>query len=244
MRKLNSIKLTAWLVALALLLVAPAAFAQRDAPRGEPSRAKAANLDLVILVDDALQSSVSLQLADVRDFVRELPVTTRVAVVYNAHGVAVMQQEFTTDHELAAAALRMPHGSVDDASGLFDSLLDLHKRWPATGNRRSVLLISSGLDLLRGASDSQAGLNPDLRRAIDTYRREGIVVYTIFASNAAPIGRNSFLVLNGQSCLTRLAAETGGESYFQGSQTPVSFRPFLSAIRVLLSEQEPLNSTR
>jgi hypothetical protein len=235
MRKLNSIKLTTWIVALSLLLVIPAAYAQRDGQRAEPARAKAANLDLVILVDDALQSDVSLQLADVKDFVRELPATMRVAVAYNSHGVAVMQQEFTTDHERAAAALRMPRGSVEDASGLYDSLLDLHKRWPATGNRRAVLLISSGLDLLRGASESQASRNLDLQRAINRYDREGIVVYTIFASNAAPLARNSFLVLNGQGCLVRLAQETGGESYFQGSQTPISFRPFLDEIRGLLS---------
>ena len=223
-------RILSFVLVLALFVTVAPVRAQRDSA---PARGNAA-MDLAVLVDDSLQTSVSLQLEDVKAFVRELPVTTRVAVAYSSNGVAFLAQDFTTDHERAAAALRMPRGSVDGASGLYESLRDLRKRWPATGNRRAVLLVSSGIDLLRGVFDSNPGVNPDLQAAIHVYRGDGIAVYAIYASNAGRLSRNSFLVLNGQSCLTRMAAETGGEAYFSGSQTPISFRPFLESIRSLL----------
>jgi hypothetical protein len=221
---------------VALTLTVAPAFAQKGAEQAGVRGADRSRTDLAVLVDDSLRSDTSLQLADVKAFIRELPSTMRVAVAYSSNGAAYMAQDFTTDHERAALAVRMPRGT-DDVNGIFDSLKDLQKRWPAeAGNRRVVLLISSGIDLLHGAADSQPGNNPDLQSTIDRYRRDGIVVYSIYASNASLVSRNSFLVLNGQGCLARLSNETGGEAYFSGSQTSVNFRPFLDRIRHELVE--------
>ncbi len=217
-------------------LAATPGVAQKDPVQARAARAEQTRMDVAVLVDDSVRSDVSLQLEDVKAFLRELPATTRVAVAYGSNGTAHMMQEFSADHERAAEALRMPRGSVDDVNGIYDSLKDLQKRWPADSNRKVVLLISSGIDLLRGVTDSTPGLNPDLQSAIDRYRRDGIVVYSIYASNASLVSRNSFLVLNGQGCLARLSTETGGEAYFSGSRTAVNFKPFLDRIRQELSE--------
>ncbi len=202
-----------------------------------PAQGKDANLDLAVVVDDSLNTSVALQLADVASFLRALPPTARVAVAYSANGVAQIQQDFTTDHERAAKALRLPRGSSSAYSGTYEALVDLRKRWNSTSDRLAVLLISNGIDLLRGVTDSQPGLNQDLQAAIDDYQRNGIVVYTLYASGAGRTGRNFLLTSNGQSCLARLAAETGGDSYFLGFQTPVSFKPFLDDLAKLLGQQ-------
>lgn len=202
-----------------------------------PAQGKDASLDLAVVVDDSLNSSVALQLSDVGSFLRALPSTARVAVAYSANGVAHIEQDFTTDHERAAKSLRLPRGSSSAYSGTYEALTDLRKRWNSTGGRRVVLLVSSGIDLLRGVTDSQAGLNQDLQAAIEDYQRNGVVVYTLYATGVGRIGRNFFLTSNGQSCLARLAAETGGDAYFLGFQTPVSFKPFLDDLAKLLGQQ-------
>lgn len=202
-----------------------------------PAQGKDAGLDLAVVVDDSLNSSVALQLSDVGSFLRALPPTARVAVAYTTNGVADLEQDFTADHERAARALRLPRGSASSFSGTYEALVDLRKRWTPNGNRRVVLLVSSGIDLLRGTLESQPGLNRDLQAAIEDYQRNGIVVYTLYGAGAGRIGRNFFLVNNGQSCLARLAAETGGDSYFLGFQTPVSFKPFLDDLAKLLGQQ-------
>ncbi|NDQ58489.1 MAG: hypothetical protein GZ088_15595 [Acidipila sp.] len=184
-------------------------------------------MDLAILVDDSLDTRLGGQFKDLHEFLRALPPTTRVGVAYSSHGSARFRQELSADHELAAKALRLPSGATNDVSAIYLALADMLKNWPAGTNRRAVLLISDGIDLFRGVSDSEPGQNIDLQAAIDLAQRNGITVFTLFASGAAPYRNNFYLVGNGQSGLLRLAAETGGEAYFQGSQTPIAFRPFL-----------------
>src|SRR5260370_16834163 len=186
---------------------------------------------------DSLDPSVGNQLSDLASFIRALPATTRVAVAYSSNGIARIQQDLTSDHELGAKSLRLPQGFSEGPSGIYESLLDLNKRWHSTSNRRAVVLVASGIDLLRGIVDSQPGVNQDLQAAIDEFHRSAISAYTIYASDPGRLGRNFFLTANGQGCLSRLTAETGGDSYSQGFQTPISFQPYLEDIRKLLGQQ-------
>jgi hypothetical protein len=55
---------------------------------------------------------------------------------------AVIAQDFTTDHALAAKALRIPRGQFGIGSSPYLAVIDWLKRWPDTGSRRSLLLIS------------------------------------------------------------------------------------------------------
>jgi hypothetical protein len=202
------------------------------AAQGEQGR-----LDLAILVDDSLDASLGSQFRDLSQFLRGLPATTRVGVFYSSHGTTSLRQDFTPDHELAVKALRLPAGSVNDGSSIYLSIADLLKRWTKDGNRAAVLLISDGIDLFRGVSLSDAYEDMDLQTAIEQAQRNGITVFTLFANGAARYRSNFFLIANGQSCLLRLASETGGEAYFQGSQTPIAFRPFLETATKRLGRQ-------
>lgn len=196
-------------------------------------------LDLIILIDNSLDSSLGLQLSDISNFIRALPPSTRVAIYYSEYGSAQKAQDFTVNRDLAAKALRIPLGRSQEGSSIFQATSDLLKRWPAgTGrNRRAVLLISNGIDLFRGVTDSNPGANMDLQAAIDSAQRAEVTFFTIFANGAAQVSGNSFLISNGQGCLSRIASETGGEAFFQGLQTPLSFAPYLHQLSKLLGQQ-------
>jgi len=194
-------------------------------------------MNLALMIDENVGSGFGIQLDNLASFIRALPPNVRVAVVYARNGNATVAQDFTSDHAAAAKALRLPLGSPGAIDSPYLALLNLLQRWPEGGDPGEVLLVSHGIDLFRGASSSAAGVNPDLRRAIETSLRRGIVVNTLYASGSGRVQRNRFLVSNGQGCLSRLAAETGGEAFFQGYDTPVSFKPFLERLRENLGQQ-------
>src|ERR1700678_1451799 len=64
-----------------------------------------AGLDLFILIDDASDTSLGGQLADLRAFVNSQPSTTAVGIGYMRNAVVQIAQNFTTDHAAAAKAL-------------------------------------------------------------------------------------------------------------------------------------------
>jgi intracellular sulfur oxidation DsrE/DsrF family protein len=203
---------------------------------GASQRPKAKGLDVAIVVDDAVGTSLGGQLRDLANFIRALPPRAQVEVVYAANGVARIEQSFTTEHEAAAKSLRLPSGSNAGASGLYDALRDLAKRWPHDGAKRVVILVSQGVDLVSSNEDSSPFSNALLDRAVGAFQREGITAYTIYASDAGRVGVHPLLVSNGQGCLSRLAAETGGEAYFQGRRTPIDFNAYLEQIRRRLGQ--------
>lgn len=194
-------------------------------------------LDLAILMDDSLASTIGLQMGDLRQFIHSLPATTRVAVAYAKHGDASIAQGFTTDRELAAKALRLPIGRGNEISSIYQSLADLVKQWPVDGNRRAVLMVSDGIDLYYGVVESQPSLNPNVKEAIGVAQRAGVTVYTIFANTAGGYSRDFDLVNNGQGSLGLLTSETGGEAFFQVLETPLAFAPYLQQFKELLDQQ-------
>ena len=199
-----------------------------------------AGLDLAILIDNSLDSSLGLQLSDISNFIHSLPPSTRVAIYYSEYGSAKPAQAFTVNRDLAAKALRLPLGRSQQGASIFQATSNLLKHWPggSSRNRRAVLLISNGIDLFRGVTDSNPGANMDLQEAIDSAQRAEVTFYTIFA-NGSPVSSsgNSFLISNGQGCLNRITSETGGEAFFQGLQTPLSFAPYLHQLSKLLGQQ-------
>lgn len=195
------------------------------------------SLDLAILIDDSLDASIGTHYGELRDFIRSLPANTKVAVAYASHGNAIMAENFTTNYERAAAALRITGGVYTRAPSTFTALTDLIKHWPEEGDRKVVLVLSSGIDLNWGLSDALPSSNPDLHRAIAAAQRNGVNVYTIYAKSSEGVPDNLFLINAGQSCLAELARSTGGEAYFQGLQTPINFYPILRDLRDQLEHQ-------
>jgi hypothetical protein len=191
-------------------------------------------LYLAVLIDDSLDSSVASQWNDVKAFLAAQPDTTYVSVAYARNGTAMLAQDFTNDHELAAKALRIPLGSGGAFSSPYLALLDLMKRWPTSADRRSILLISSGIDYFRGGFDPRS---PDLDPTIQRAQKQNINVWSIYAPDAGHRARGFFLSTRAQSNLSQLADETGAESYALGTLAPVSFKPYLDEIGVHLSNQ-------
>src|SRR6267378_3013668 len=68
-------------------------------------------LFIAVLIDDSLRSSIANQWNDLRAFLMAQPPTTYIAVAYARNGTAMVAQDFTTDHALAAKAIRLPLGS-------------------------------------------------------------------------------------------------------------------------------------
>jgi hypothetical protein len=189
-------------------------------------------LFLAVLIDDSLDSSIASQWGDLKAFLTSQPASTYISVSYARNGEAMVAQDFTNDHELAAKALRIPLGGGGAFSSPYLALLDLMKRLPA-GERRSILLFSSGIDYLRGNFPT----SPDLTSAIERAQKQNINVWSIYSPDAGHRARGFFLTSQAQSNLSQLSDETGAESYYLGAGTPVTFRPYFDEISAHLSNQ-------
>ncbi len=187
-----------------------------------PIREKRPELELFVLIDDACDTSAGLQLDDLRGFIKSQSDTTFVGVGYIRNSSVQIAQNLTRDHEQAAHALRIPFGSSAAYSSPYLALTSLVEGWPVSENQRAVFLVSPGIDGLQpGPSNSY------LDEAINHARRANIEVYAIYASPSGRLGRNLWRMNFGQSNLSQLGDETGGDAFFQGFQTPLSFKPFL-----------------
>lgn len=198
-----------------------------------PAQGERGALDFAVVIDEETSGDLDLQLNDIRDFIKEMPSSARVAVFYAANGTVKIVQDFTTDHEAAAKSVRMPMGNVGAYASDYLSVIDLMKRWPASGARREMLLVADGIDRFRGDIPE----SPDLDTAIEHAQKSGFIIHTIYARGVGRAGRNFFRVSLGQGNLSKLADQTGGESFFQGTQTPVAYAPFLKQLTFVLNNQ-------
>jgi VWFA-related protein len=192
-------------------------------------------LFLAILIDDSLDSEAASQWNDLKSFINEQPQNTYIAVAYARNGAAMVAQDFTQDHALAAKALRIPLGGQGAFSSPYLALQDWLKRWPsAAGDRRSIIMISSGVDYFRGGFDP---IDPDLDSTIERAQKENINVWTIYYPDEGHAGGRYFRVFNAQSNLSRLSEETGAESYYLELGRPVSLKPYFDEIQSHLNNQ-------
>jgi hypothetical protein len=112
-----------------------------------PAQGEHAALELMILLDDGSNTTLGTQLDYLRNFISSQPDTTTVGVAYMRDGVAQVVQNLTSDHSLAAKALRLPLGIRGVNASPYLSLTDLVKRWPTTPTRRAVIVATDGVDL-------------------------------------------------------------------------------------------------
>jgi len=189
-------------------------------------------LYLAVLIDDSVDTTVAGQWRDLGDFFNAQPQNTYISVFYARNGSAVLAQDFTNDHALAAKALRLPIGGQAFSSPYF-ALQDLIKRWPSSTDRRSILLISSGIDYFHGNYPT----SPDLDTTIEQAQKQNINVWSIYYPDAGHRSSRLFLLNRAQSDLSQLAEETGAESFYLGTAAPVSFKPFLDELSTHLNNQ-------
>ncbi len=200
-----------------------------------PAQGDNAALELFVLLDDGSGMSLGTQLESLRRFITSQPASTKVAVAYMQNGTARVQQNLTSDHALAAQSLRLPEGASGINGSPYFSLSDLIKRWPETSARREVLMVTDGIDRYYGSGDPE---DPYLSAAIEDAQRAGIVVYAIYTPGVGHFGHSYWQTYWGQIYLSRLADETGGESYYIGlTGPPVNFDPYLDDMERHLAHQ-------
>lgn len=203
-----------------------------------PASGDKAGLDLFILIDDACDSSLGSQLGDLRAFITAQPSTTSVGVGYMSNATVQIVQNFTADHDQAARAVRLPLQSAGAFGSPYLSVIDLMKRWPAHPNRREVVMVTDGIDRARRSMGGNVPtINPDVDTASSVAQRTGTVIYTIYSPGVGHWHRNFWRANNGQIGISKLSEETGGESYYLGFQSPVSFKPYLDGVQKMINNQ-------
>jgi len=192
-----------------------------------------APLQLAIVIDNsANQLGVATQLRDLAGFISLQSKTTAVGVFYATNGTVQTASDFSTEHAAVAKSLRVPFGlRSGESPSTYVSLSDLiRNHWRASGVRREVLLISSGVDRLDRGPQS-----PYVAAAIEDCQKDGVVVHAIYVDGVR-FGKT----LPGQFAqdnLVKLTDQTGGYNFFEGVSTPVSFSPFLNQLNMVLHNQ-------
>src|SRR4029078_6999246 len=138
-------------------------------------------INLLVLIQDDVVSSVSLEVKPLAEFIRKLPRGSRGSVGYMRTGSLQGRQKFTSDLERAARSLRCPLGVSSAAPyNPYVELIDALKRFDSQpAGRRAVLMVSDGVDVSRGFYSSFQSV--DLERAIAEAQRRAVAVYAFFA---------------------------------------------------------------
>jgi hypothetical protein len=200
-----------------------------------PAQGEHAALELFILLDDGSDISLGPQLQDLRKFINAQPASAKIGIAYMQNGIAKVEQNPTSDHALAAKALRLPMGIRGANGSPYFSLVDLIKRWPESTARREVFMASDGIDRYYGTGDL---LDPYLEAAIDDTQRAGILVSAIYTPGVGHFGHSYWQAYWGQLYLAQLADRTGGEAYYIGfNGPPVTFSPYLEDFSRRLDHQ-------
>lgn len=217
-----------------------------------PAQGDNAALQLMILIDDTLNTSaVGNNLTDLKEFIKAQPPTTVIGVAYMANATVNVVQNFTADHDLAVKAVRLPRGSFSTMDSPYLSLISLVKSWPQQKVRREVLMVTDGIDRLRGNQPTASQLGPnfgpvyhslpqisvDATSASEISQRYNVLVYSIYSPGIGRAGRSQMDLLTGLSGLSKIAEETGGECYSLGTTNAVSFKPYLDQFQKSLNNQ-------
>ncbi len=196
---------------------------------------KGEQLFLAILIDDSVDTGAGGQWEYLKEFIMGQPATAQIAVGYIRNNMVQLTQDFTPNHELAAKAIRLPIGTGALGSSPYLAMIDFLKRWPNSGSRRSILLISSGIDFFRGSWSGP--IYPDADPLIARAQRQNTNIWSIYYPSSGHRGHSFYLVNMAQMNLDKVAEETGAELYFLGFGTPVTIKPYLDEIATHLSNQ-------
>ena len=213
----------------------------KNTPLTSLNPVRAGNIQIALLIDDGLSRNAGIQLNDLRTFAATLPLDTEILVGYMANGTIRVEQPFTTDHNLAASRLRIPIGIPGESASPYFCLSEFVKHWPGSapgdeetpGKARFVMMLTNGVDPYNGSTSILNQDSPYVKTAQEDAQRAGVVVSSIYYSDAGFRGRGSF---SGQSYLQQVADATGGQLYNEGPINPVSLTPLFKQFQHDLSE--------
>jgi len=233
-------KVSAFLIASILITMSLGAssFANARTNDSEPLRVRTP-LNIAILIQDDLISSVGNELGVTRDFIRSLPAGSRVMVGYITAGSLQVRQPFTTDLNRAASSLRIPIASTsaspyDPYVEVIEALKKFDSSWKG---HNVVLLVSDGLDTSRGFDATTAGHTLDIDRTISEANRRNVAIYSFYAPSVGLTSRSYLAASFGQSSLNRVSHDTGGRAFFQGTTGFVTFDSYFKRLREELNRQ-------
>jgi hypothetical protein len=206
----------------------------------QPLTGERSGLQMVILIDNSARGSLSLQFNDLKNFIRTMPEGAQVGIAYMQNGRAVIAQNITPDHSLAANALRIPSGAPGDNGSPYFCLSELVRNWPSgnTADRREVLMITDGVDLYNGRGFDPN--DPYVQASIADSQKAGVIVHSIFYRDTGRFDRGQWTEAGAQNYLQQVSQATGGRAYWQGFGNPVSFSPFLDDLHRRLANQYEL----
>jgi hypothetical protein len=145
----------------------------------------------------------------------------------------------TTDHNLAAQALRLPLGNSGVYGSPYLSAVDLMKSWPVDQNRREILMLTDGIGRERYHGGWRRGYrtDADADTAAAVAQRTGTNIFSIYAPGSARFRHGYWAGVNGQMNMTRLSDSTGGAAFYLGLHGPVSIQPYLDQLQSMLDNQ-------
>jgi hypothetical protein len=216
-----------------------------------PAEGDNAALQLMILIDDTLNTSIGNSLTELKEFVSAQPASTVVGVGYMSNAGVNIAQNFTADKDLAVKAVRLPRGNLSTMDSPYLSLISLVKGWQQQKVRRVVLMVTDGIDRLRGETPQPSRLGPsygpvyhtmptvstDATSASEISQRYNVLVSSVYTIGVGRAGRSSWDLQNGLSGLTKVAIETGGECFSLGTSQLVSFKPYMDSFQKMLNNQ-------
>jgi hypothetical protein len=229
-------KISAFVIAALFVTLSSGAIA--NASKTEKTRVRVP-LNIAILIQDDLTSQVGNELGVTRDFIRSLPSGSRVMVAYITAGTLQVRQPFTTDLNRAANSLRIPVASTSASpfNPYVEVIEALKKFDPSWRGHNALLLISDGLDVSRGFDSTAAGHTLDIDRTIHEATRRDVAIFSFYAPSVGLTSRNRLAASYGQSSLNRVAHETGGRAFFQGTTGFVTFDSYFDRLRAELNRQ-------
>lgn len=212
---------------------------RQDVTSWVPAQGDNAGLQLAILIDDDdSPTAIGQHFSEIKKFITSQPSTTQVGLFYATAGTARAAAQFDANHEAVAQKLRMTLGPTAGTSpSVYLSLEDLVSHWPANGMRHEVLMIASGIDRLSPGIDS-----PYVASAIKRAQASGVVVHSIYTGGPR-LANSQFRMDVAWQNLDQIASGTGGQSFFQGFETPVDFVPIFRQLDAVLKNQYLLTFT-
>jgi hypothetical protein len=196
-------------------------------------------LELILLIDGSVRTSLYGQAGDIIGFTKEIPSNTTMTIAYMENGHAAIQGPLSSDPATIESGLHMTSGGPGSNASPYFCLSDLAKHWPSSnaGARRAVVMITDGVDEYDRRFDPN---DPYVETAVNDSLRAGIVVFTMYWHDQGRASSSEGATDAGQNLLMQVAQATGGNSYWEGNNNPVSLKPYLDDLRRRLRSEYAL----